>query len=103
MMGWSNGKMGPISRLIRQEARTLSRVWRGDFADGDLYRSTAELYADFMSALFNDPDWTMRTAPQMTHAFFAALSEAGRGNGLQRPARAAENEPADGVLAKDRS
>ena len=36
---------------------------------------TAELYADFMSALLNDPDWTMRTAPQMTHAFFAALSE----------------------------
>ena len=76
LMGWSKGKMSPIAKLLRDEARALSRVWRGDFNNGDPYRdSSAELYADFMSALLTDPDWTMRTAPQMTNAFFAALEQ----------------------------
>ena len=76
LMGWSKGKMSPIAKALRDEARALSRVWRGDFNNGDPYRdSSAELYADFMSALLTDPDWTMRTAPQMTNAFFAALEQ----------------------------
>ncbi len=55
---------------LRDEARELSREWRGDFRNGDKYRDTAkELMADFMSAMFNDPEMVNRKYPNLHDAF----------------------------------
>lgn len=55
---------------LRNEARNLSRQWRGNFANGDRYRdSAAELFADFMSAMFNRPEWVNQNYPKLYDAF----------------------------------
>lgn len=55
---------------LRQEARALSREWRGPFTNGDRYRdSAAELFADFMSAMFNKPEWVNQNYPKLFDSF----------------------------------
>jgi hypothetical protein len=63
------GKMWEKQEL-RQQARSLSRDWRGNFPDGDRYRDSAnELFADFMSAMFNKPEWVNKQYPKLHDAF----------------------------------
>lgn len=55
---------------LRNEARSLSREWRGNFANGDRYRDSAsELFADFMSAMFNNPQMVNAKYPKLYDAF----------------------------------
>lgn len=55
---------------LRNAAKALSRAWRGPFNDGDPYRDSAEeLFADVMSALFNDPDLVNERYPVLYDAF----------------------------------
>lgn len=55
---------------LHEEAKALSRTWRGPFANGDSYRDTAhELMADFMSAMFNAPEWVNQTHGLLFDAF----------------------------------
>lgn len=57
-------------QALRNEARNLSRDWRGDFRDGDPYRdSSSELFADFLSAMFNRPEWVNQKYPKLYDAF----------------------------------
>lgn len=73
---WSGSNLNQIQQLLRTEAVALSRAWRGDFGPGDRYRNSAnELYADFISALLNDPDWTFTVAPHLSASFFAGLEQ----------------------------
>lgn len=67
----------PIERILFEEAVKLSKEWRGDFnVEKDRYRASGhELYADFMSALMNDPEWTFNTAPNLSFYFFEALDQ----------------------------
>lgn len=63
------GQMWKATEL-RNEARALSRTWRGPFLNGDKYRDTAaELFADFMSAMFNNPEWVNQTYGKLFDAF----------------------------------
>jgi len=58
------------SKELRADAKSLSRQWRGSFPDGDSYRDTAkELIADFMSAMFNNPEWVNQNYPRLYDAF----------------------------------
>lgn len=58
------------STMYRNDARDLSRDWRGSFPDGDRYRDTAkELFADFMSAMLNKPEWVNQKYPRLYDAF----------------------------------
>lgn len=55
---------------LLKEARSLSRQWRGNFPPGHPYRDTAvELFADFMSAMFNDPQWVNVNYPKLYDKF----------------------------------
>lgn len=57
-------------KALRNEARSLSRSWRGPFLNGDRYRdSSNELFADFMSAMFNNPEWVNQQFPLLFDAF----------------------------------
>lgn len=57
-------------QALRNEARNLSRDWRGDFREGDPYRdSSSELFADFLSAMFNRPEWVNQKYPKLYDAF----------------------------------
>ena len=58
------------AKQLKDDARSLSRQWRGNFPNGDPYRDTAnELFADFMSAMFNKPEWVNQTYPRLFDAF----------------------------------
>ncbi|HEU4344060.1 MAG TPA: hypothetical protein VFU31_21100 [Candidatus Binatia bacterium] len=58
---------------LRNEARSLSGQWRGPFNKGDRYRDSAEeLFADFMSAMFNNPEWVNQNFPKL-HDIFTNL------------------------------
>lgn len=71
---WSGHKIGTVNQMLKDEAIALSKAWRGDFDRADRYRnSAAELYADFISALLNNPQWTFTVAPRLSAAFFAGL------------------------------
>lgn len=64
------------NQALKDEAVALSKQWRGDFPDTDKYRNSApELYADFLSALLNAPQWTKQTAPNLYEGFFNALDQ----------------------------
>lgn len=55
---------------LNEEAIALSRAWRGDFDKEDKYRSSSpELFADVMSAFFNNPDWVEKNFPALNSAF----------------------------------
>lgn len=76
LWNWSGGRISQIQEMLRTEAIQLSRSWRGDFGPADTYRNSAnELYADFISALLNSPDWTFRVAPRLSAAFFAGMDQ----------------------------
>lgn len=63
----------------RAEAVALSRAWRGPFSLSDPYRNSAsELFADFMSAMFNKPEWVNQNFPVLHDAFAELL--AGKGD-----------------------
>lgn len=62
------------AQALRDEARRLSRAWRGPFLSGHPYRDTAnELFADFMSAMFNNPEWVNKNFPTLFDAFQEVL------------------------------
>lgn len=55
---------------LRNDARSLSRQWRGSFVNGDKYRDSArELIADFLSAMLHDPEWVNQNYPRLYDAF----------------------------------
>jgi hypothetical protein len=57
-------------KALRNEARSLSRAWRGNFQNGDSYRdSAAELFADVMSMMFNKPEQVNQDYPLLHDAF----------------------------------
>lgn len=59
-----------VNKELKDEAKALSRAWRGDFAADDKYRNSAsELFADVMSALFNDPEWVNQKFPRIHDTF----------------------------------
>lgn len=66
---------------IRAELVKVSKAWRGDFdekgkASYDRYRQRGkELYADAISALFNNPGWLEETAPTFYREFFEHLDQ----------------------------
>lgn len=66
---------------MRKEAKALSWAWRPfdeALADAEFlaYRNLgAELYADFISALFNNPDFAIREAPLLSRMFFGFLDK----------------------------
>jgi len=65
-----------MAAAIRKEAVGLSEQWRGPFSADDKYRNSAEeLYADFLSALLNAPQWTRRVAPNLYEGFFNGLNQ----------------------------
>lgn len=68
---------GPIEEILKDEAVALSKEWRGDFDEKtNRYRASGnELYADFLSALMNDPTWTATIAPNLSWFFTNALSQ----------------------------
>ena len=68
---------GPIEEILRDEAVVLSKEWRGSFDEKtNRYRASGnELYADFLSALMNDPEWTAKVAPNLSWFFTNALSQ----------------------------
>ena len=73
---WSGHKISRIQAILKSEAKGLSAAWRGPFSDTDSYRNSAdELYADFISALLNDPEWTFTAAPNLSAAFFAGIEQ----------------------------
>lgn len=72
---WAGG-INNLNKVIKMEAIALSKDWRGDFDAKDKYRNSAsELYADFVSAFLNDPQWTAQKAPNITLAFLEALDQ----------------------------
>lgn len=65
-----------MAEQIRKEAIDLSSQWRGPFPLNDDYRNSApELYADFLSALLNAPQFAKRVAPNVYEGFFNGLSQ----------------------------
>ena len=65
-----------MAEQIRKEAIDLSSQWRGPFQLNDDYRNSApELYADFLSALLNAPQFAKRVAPNVYEGFFNGLSQ----------------------------
>lgn len=59
-----------VNKELKQDAKALSREWRGDFDDADTYRNSAsELFADVMSAILNDPEWVNQKFPRIHDAF----------------------------------
>ena len=76
MDGGKKIKPSKITQLIKSELVTLSKKWRGDFSPSDKYRGSGkELYADFISAILNDPMWTAKNAPYATLGFLNALEQ----------------------------
>ena len=76
MDGGKKIKPSKITQLIKSELVTLSKKWRGDFSPSDKYRGSGkELYADFISAILNDPLWTAKNAPYATLGFLNALEQ----------------------------
>jgi len=76
MDGGKKIKPSKITQLIKSELVTLSKKWRGDFSPSDKYRGSGkELYADFISAILNDPMWTAKNAPYATVGFLNALEQ----------------------------
>lgn len=58
------------SKALREAAKSLSRAWRGPFANGDPYRDTApELFADVMSALLTKPELVNQNWPLLHDTF----------------------------------
>jgi hypothetical protein len=69
-----------INSELLEEMRNLSFAWRPLPEVYDemhiAYRNKAtEIYADFISALLNDPKWTNENAPKAMEIFFKYLSE----------------------------
>jgi hypothetical protein len=68
---------GPTAKELRAELIELSNHWKPWTRDGssyDQYRSSGvELYADFISVLFNSPATAKQFAPRFFREFFAAL------------------------------
>lgn len=55
---------------LRKEAVKLSMDWRGPFTAQDQYRNDPnELFADFMSAMLNNPEWVNQHYPMLYDAF----------------------------------
>jgi hypothetical protein len=55
---------------LKNQAKALSAEWRGPFSPNDRYRNRSqELLADFLSAMFNDPDWVNQNYPELFDAF----------------------------------
>lgn len=77
MDGGKKMKLSKINQLIIDELVGLSKKWRGDFTyQPGTYRSLgSELYADFISAILNDPMWTAKNAPYATLGFLNALEQ----------------------------
>jgi hypothetical protein len=76
MDGGKKIKPSKITQLIKPELIALSKKWRGDFSPSDKYRGSGkELYADFISAILNDPMWTAKNAPYATLGFLNALEQ----------------------------
>jgi len=77
MDGGKKMKLSKINQLIIDELVGLSKKWRGDFTyQPGTYRSLGkELYADFISAILNDPMWTAKNAPYATLGFLNALEQ----------------------------
>jgi hypothetical protein len=76
MDGGKKIKPSKITQLIKPELVALSKKWRGDFSPSDKYRGSGkELYADFISAILNDPMWTAKNAPYATLGFLNALEQ----------------------------
>lgn len=81
-----------MAKALRAEAISLSSQWRGPFAPEDDYRNSApELYADFLSALLNAPQWTRQAAPNLYEGFFNGLN--------QKPTVAAAYREMQGLLS----
>lgn len=65
--------------IYKEELVNLSKTWK-PWTEGvderyDSYRkSSAELYADFVSVLFNDPALAQEKAPRFYNGFFSALN-----------------------------
>jgi hypothetical protein len=77
MEGGKKMKLSKINSLILAELVALSKKWRGDFTyKPGTYRSKgSELYADFISAILNDPQWAAKNAPYSTLGFLNALED----------------------------
>lgn len=76
MDGGKKIKISKINQLIKPELVALSKKWRGDFSPSDKYRASGkELYADFISAILNDPMWAAKNAPYATLGFLNALEQ----------------------------
>lgn len=61
------------SAELKKLAKALSAEWRGEFSPDDKYRNSAnELFADYMSAMFNDPE-LVNTKYALLHDTFQAL------------------------------
>lgn len=61
------------SAELKKLAKALSAEWRGEFSPDDKYRNSAnELFADYMSAMFNDPE-LVNSKYKLLHDTFQAL------------------------------
>lgn len=59
-----------LKKSLRKSVVELSKAWRGDFEKGDRYRDSAvELFADYMSAMFNSPGWVRQKWPDLHDTF----------------------------------
>jgi len=55
---------------LKKDIINLSKAWRGNFSASDKYRnSPKELMADFLSAMFNDPEMVNQTFPNLYDAW----------------------------------
>lgn len=69
---WDWARMTFTKGDLRKDALNLSREWRGDFTANDRYRNKgSELFADFMSAMLNKPEWVNQRYPRLFDSFQA--------------------------------
>lgn len=58
------------SKKLKEDAKALSTDRRGPFSPNDKYRNNAkELFADYMSVMFTDPEMVRRKYPALYEAF----------------------------------
>lgn len=63
------------SAEIKKQAKALSAKWRGPFTPNDKYRNSAdELFADYFSAMLNDPEMVNQEFP-ILHDVFQELAD----------------------------
>lgn len=73
---WFNPKFSGTTAELVMDAKRLSVIMRGpfDFAHDDYRNSPNELFADFMSAMFIDPNMVSRQFPRLHQKFFDLLA-----------------------------